>query len=448
MKTNLVCLGTSNEETQFVKDLLSSKFTISNLEKGKELISSLANTQFCFLLKVAPGSHANNLNTDILTYLNHNKAAVVLSRFLVWIDSVDSMNEELVQFVNEYANSSNVIIGEKWNSLNLGSAMNDCIDKVAVANDSYYLVKSNILMSTSIASCDVYLKLSELKYVKVVMRGSVNFYEEIIKKYENKKITDFYVKTSEYGIFQQAIIDELFNIDINELKKDPSKCLELSASVLVFARSIGVTDFMVQAVNDNFNEILSETKSLKGLNGLLSLFQKNSDSPIAKHSHLTAVICYLIASKTAWANAQVKKNLSLASLLHDLEILDSPKCHYEFKYLNELSNDKAKADYLNHPKKLALNLASLDQIPSDVINIILNHHEGIGELGFPLKKGSSQLSPVICLFITAHLFAIELCRLGYNFTKSYEALENIKVHLSTKSYLPFLDILDKEIRLL
>ncbi len=385
----------------------------------------------------------------LVEFFNKHKSHMLKSKFLIW--TTNEVKEDLT-FVNMAREFSDCVIflnGDEFSLINISSSIHDFKTYQADVKKVYYHVDSSILLTLTQNPCDIFLKLSEEKYIKVLTRNDDMALHEIVKKYKAKSGENFYVLSNDYGGFQKVLFMDLF-LSQKQDSHNLTTALKISDSVLTLSSNLGISEFVIESLQENIDSLFEDSAKQKGMRELLLLFMNSNESLIGKHCHLTAIFCQLIATKVTWANKQMRKNLSLASMLHDLELFDSPNPQIEFKYPSELAlNNQSKPgqDHSFHTNSLVSKLQKNDQVPIDIVSIITHHHEGLGEKGLSHHRQANQLSPLCCLFITAHTYAIELARALYNPDKQEQALLATADILKAKPYQEFIEILKKNVSL-
>jgi HD-GYP domain-containing protein (c-di-GMP phosphodiesterase class II) len=295
--------------------------------------------------------------------------------------------------------------------------------------------------------CDIFIKLSDKKFVKIISINSSEDPIEVIKKYITKGAKEIFVLTKDLNKIKGNLAKEIFKIDTS--KSIEKQKLQIADSVMALAKDFGVSEFMINGINDTFKELSDDLNKDNKFESLLALIKKNEGTILGNHSYLTAIFSVMIASKTNWATSNVRKNLTTAAILHDLDLIDSPNYRYEFKSIAEINELPTQMchEFKSHPTKLATQLAKNNSIPTDVINLIAKHHEGSSrEKSYPMGILSSQLTPPNCVFNVAHHFSMELAALGFNFSKGKIALQKTREFYEGSAMIQtFIDLLEKEL---
>ncbi len=439
---NLLVCGTLEKDDENFKKVLKSDFKYIKWSENLKWTELLHKDENYLLIKIDRSN--DQFQKEFTELLSHHKGTLLNTKCLVWADAYEVQESLLMELLKEYSDYTFFMIDKEFNVNSLGNVLDKLKNQNLELKEIYFHIPGKLILTMNHLPADVYIKISGDKYIKILKKGDDFNIIEVISKYTKKGIDEYYVQSQDYGLFKNVVVQEIFkNVQVE--KKTIIGQMKVSDSVLSVVKALGVSEQLIEEVNENFGEILTEVQNQKSFSKLLEMFSVGGDSLIVKHSHLTALFCHLIINKTPWSNIKIRKNLSLASLLHDSELYGTEFEKYEFKYLSEIDDKKLLTQYMNHPKTLATNLSGNHHVPDDVLKIILNHHDGLGDLGFPAKKHGNQLAPIICVFITAHTFSIELTRFKFNLMKLNEVKASTRSILKSKVYAPFLEILESEV---
>lgn len=297
-----------------------------------------------------------------------------------------------------------------------------------------------------ISPFDIYLKLSDNKYIKIINQDEKFAFKETLEKYENKKVDTFYIKFS--MLYKLKTLSTKEKIIQREDENNQNYHLRVSDSALKVARDFGITESMLDNVFVTFDSIskdFNDSQKLKNFLGKLNLME---GTELGKHCYLTSIFITVIGRKVKWFTQEIRKNLFISSILHDLELFELDYSDSEFISISDtqsFSPDRLKA-VKGHPTALAKKLSKLDIISSDVIHIIEKHHEGAGNLSYPIGLNGPQLSPPSALFNVAHMFSIFLQNHDYDYDQIDKAIGELKMFYSSTTFKPYIEILEAEIK--
>lgn len=134
-----------------------------------------------------------------------------------------------------------------------------------------------------------------------------------------------------------------------------------------------------------------------------------SGNYLSQHSTALAHISCCIAQEMSWTSDNTFNKLILASLLHDTMVTNPELA--KITLLKDLEvrkkefPDEQTRAYLQHTIKAAEVVKTFKEVPPDVDNIIIQHHEGelpLSGSGFPRGLSHNYIAPLSALFIVAH----------------------------------------------
>ena len=405
--------------------------------------------------------HGQRANADFLV-LDGNTPAKLLKEQLQQMKGA-TLNTKLIWisneiFPNEFFNTE--LVAEYFKKIEVLQVNQSILKKMTIIydfiNDNEHSNKSKeeTLIPLSIiylktikkSPCDIFLKLNENKYVKIISKDDDFKIEEIIQKYESKNIHEFYIAFSSLTKFRDNLLKGIFKFD-PEKDTRVTHQIKVAESAIAIAKDFGVNDFLIEGVSESFNDIYKEFNTNAKIRSFLEDLSKLNGTEIGTHSYLVSIFATVIGNNIPWFNKEIKKNIYTSALFHDLDLINTGLEEFEFKSINEINMlSSLNKDFIkNHPASIAKKLSKVDVIPTDVINIITKHHEGAGENSYPQKLHGTQLSPTICLFIVAHEFSIQLKNFNYQSEYFNNILGNTRQLLSGNTFTSYIDILENKL---
>ncbi len=269
---------------------------------------------------------------------------------------------------------------------------------------SFTRVSRKFLSRKNPSFFDLYVKINN-HYIKILKRGDI-FEDEQFEKYS--EIEDFFISRDDeinYVKHLNNVIEKL-----NQEKKMSPK-LRKSATCLIreAAESLFNSAFCsrleprlldeCRTLCYNVKNYIEESSSLKNLFNT----HYSAENTVKEHSFLTMIYSIAISIKTPWINERVLRNISLASLFHDLGLkrLDFEVNQYNF---NKLSMEQL-IEYKKHPEYSVEMLNEAEDQPEALKQIIFQHHEYMNGEGFPLGLYESQIYPPARVLSMANFFA-------------------------------------------
>lgn len=267
----------------------------------------------------------------------------------------------------------------------------------------FIAIKLPILQSFIGKSFDLYLKLSDSNYVKVIKSGedftsidsesfkrkgvthlhvSINDSHDFLKAYEGNLNLLIHSKT---GRSEDAIIHAIFALTSIE---NISKRLNWTPEVMELAR---------RSVESALRIICKDAN-------LLSVLKKKFENPksnYSRHIGMLTYLCSIFSQNFPLGGELVSTKLALASLLHDLSVDES--YYDDIKTWNKKASgfsDRAPltVKYRLHPLEASKLIQSMKAIPPDVDQIVQQHHEKKDGSGFPRGITSSRISLLATFF--------------------------------------------------
>jgi len=280
----------------------------------------------------------------------------------------------------------------------------DSLFKTNAAKEQYCKItlKSLFFRSDSL-HCDVFLKLSDEKYVKV-LHSTDRFSQEQFEKFQAKSVEFLYLHRADFI----RLVDDLLS-KVSELNQDPGKITvdgSLAISSAIFQTvhaaisSDGFTPQLRELTVKSVELAIGTIKKNPKLSELLEKLDENRHSYISWHSTALSFLTCKLATMLGWNSDSTFYKLSLASLL-DLTLESD-----ELAMIRTVGQLKASAldgldrvAILTHPIDAAHLLTGFDEVPGEVAFIVEQHHEQQDSTGFPKGLEHKEISPISALFI-------------------------------------------------
>lgn len=274
---------------------------------------------------------------------------------------------------------------------------------------NYCRINVELLLKVVPLKGDVYLRLSSLKFVKMYNAGTTFTDRDLERIWGLKKIDYLYIEKSSAPEFVSRLEDNLLALALSAQEGDESQLLTLTQvqeTIQGLAAKIGVTDEVVKLTNVQMDLALKVIGTAPKLNKVISATLSNKQSYLAIHSVQVAHVACCIAGKLEWPSNVTFKKLIFAAFVHDIALSNAE--HAKIKTKNELLNLRGQltASEYNAIEKHMLVAGDIanrfSQLPSDVCQIILQHHELPDGSGFPRGISAFMIAPLSTVFIIAH----------------------------------------------
>ncbi len=273
----------------------------------------------------------------------------------------------------------------------------------AEAPQQYCRVAIDQFISGKKISFEIFIRLSEGKFTKLAHEGE-NLALERIKAFQARGVDFLYIKAEDFAKYVG------FNLTLSRAGvKSNSISREQKAGLLKHASEVILEDLFLNGVNeDSFNNAKEMTENtltlLASAPDCLELIASLDSHGDPLYAHCLAVSLYsgVIAKQIGWTSPSTLFNVSTAGLFHDIglkaidrKIVDKPKSTLTFDEIKLLET---------HPARGVEILGSLPSIRSDILQIVLQHHETCSGLGYPAKLPKVKINPVARLIAVADVF--------------------------------------------
>jgi hypothetical protein len=290
-----------------------------------------------------------------------------------------------------------------------------------------HLIKMEIInlvkFSEKFKGIELHLKIGG-KYIK--LNYSTDHFIEILRKLQQKDVKEVYVVEADCDRIMESVASSLSSKNFYDPQTVQSKKVEnLSAAmdtVKGVINQLGVrpeTIKLLKTINERSMALLAESSSIFSF---IKEFKKNCSEEFL-FSVITNYLMSLVIDHFSWKSEQVKEKGSLASMLCDLTLSkeDFKLLRHWQQFGGELS-DKIK----NHPADIAKKLEHYKHlVPSEVITIVLQHHELPDGKGFPHGILGTHFNQLSTIFIICQRFNELLSENDYNYELRLGIIEKL-----------------------
>lgn len=275
-------------------------------------------------------------------------------------------------------------------------------------------IRTNLLIRATPMKSDIYIRLSESKYVKLFRVGDDFDQKDLERYYETKGVEYMYLKRGETGEFVDKFRRELDSLLARKdlPKEEAMQAAEMSQEAIQeLVHRVGFNSEVQQLARKTVELTLKAIGQHPRLADLIKQVSR-SGNYLAQHATLLAHVSCCIAKEMEWGSDATFSKLVLASFMHDIAVTD-PKIA-AINTLRELESRKAEfpeelvSAYHSHPAKAAEMIRDMQEIPADVDQIVHHHHERPNGSGFPRGLSQNYIAPLSVLFIVAHELAQEI----------------------------------------
>ena len=241
----------------------------------------------------------------------------------------------------------------------------------------------------------LFVKINNDKYIKIV-NAAQELSKERQKSYITKGLHHFYVQSSDYPAIVKNSQYKMKKWRKSKKSSDQdlkSLAFVMDATKLLHQHTIdlGLNDMVFQYCVENFEFSLSLLRNKQNLFDLLQLVKQDQNDSF---SHATSVmlLSLLLAKEMGIESEGNNLKICLSAFLHDTGLLN-----ISVNLLNKPRDKWSNEDweiYRGHPRRSADLLEGLKDVPKDLQEIILHHHERWDGKGFPNGIDKHHIHPI------------------------------------------------------
>jgi CheY-like chemotaxis protein len=285
--------------------------------------------------------------------------------------------------------------------------------RIQRGSKSYIPIKLSVLAEMNLLATDVYLKLGDTNYVRYLQKDEM-FMPEDGKKLIEKRVMHLHVAADDADAFFGGFQD-LLDASAKKLAASPEDLVVMGADFLdttqKLADTFGWTPEVVAAAQKCIAVAIKAVTANPSIQKLLEARVTSGGSKAKELVTLTSLLACTISQKLEWASDLTQVKLSMAALLHDIT-LDEYTCEHmgEWNLRADRKEDKSSEieTYRNHPRAAAEKVRGIADLPPDIDQIVLQHHERPDGTGFPQGLQASRISPLSAVLIFAEDLALHL----------------------------------------
>lgn len=396
-----------------VKELLTFQVTSRFSLQVKECSSAKEAVE---LLKVAPDAYGlvvgpyNGPNSVLVKHLRETKDSPAVLLFfdpLVVKPDAESLSGLEVVGTVEHGKLVDGVLGAIQNYLHAA-------ENGPAGQGEFCPIRTNLLIRVSPLKSDIYIRLSERKFVKLFRTGDEFGTADLERYYEEKKVEYMHLRRNETAEFIKKFRRELEEILLrNDLKQEEVMATTEMAQDAIheLVLNVGFNEEVQELAKKNVEITLKSIGANPRLSDLIGKITREGHY-ISQHSALLAHVSCCVAKEMEWGSEATFSKLVLAAYMHDISVRNPELA--KVNTLRELEakkkafpEDEVKSYHL-HPAKSADTVRSFKEVPADVDIIVQQHHERPNGSGFPRGLLFNYISPLSSLFIVAHELTQEL----------------------------------------
>jgi response regulator RpfG family c-di-GMP phosphodiesterase len=249
---------------------------------------------------------------------------------------------------------------------------------------------------------DIYVRLSENKYLKIAHQGE-DIPIERINSYKTKGIQYLYMQKDDFRKYMGLNLTLLPLVAKSTISKDKKRSfLKHTSEVIMehlYLNGVDEEGFQsAKAFVESTTSLLTEPDDMMNL---LTMLNTHADHLYA-HGLGVSTYAVMIARKVGWRSAVGVYKVAMGGLLHDIGEKEIPRAILE-KQRKDLSAEEVHL-YETHPQRGTDILGQIPSVPSDVLQIVMQHHENCLGTGFPARLTRQHIHPMARLIAVANDF--------------------------------------------
>lgn len=268
----------------------------------------------------------------------------------------------------------------------------------------YVPIRISLLLRWGSGGADLYMKLSDSKYVKIINADEA-FIPSDADRFFAKGIQHLYVTKESSDVlvdFFQKNLSMVLESEAIPASEIAVLSLESLESVERIAKFLGWTPGVLQAAKKAVTLAVKVVSTQPNITKLIKQKLRDPSSQFSSHITLQSLLSCGFCHQLGWTSESAQMKLGLAALMHDITVDED--AYNDIHLWNEAAVDSQQkttevTKYRNHPTDAANLLLQIPNLPADVDQIILQHHEMKDGNGFPRGLISSRISPMASLFI-------------------------------------------------
>ena len=239
---------------------------------------------------------------------------------------------------------------------------------------------------------DVYVRLSNGKYVRILKDGDV-LSNDRIESYRAKGVTAMHILRT-----AQAAYLTLYDTMVTEVLSDKGVSANIKVSQVVgqgeaTARMLRDSGFGEKSVARAQQYVANTTEMMSQLANDNAIVKKLlGDIASLEHGVACTMLASLMLKHIGGTNPAVFNGIGIGCFLHDIALLGKPPVIRD--EVEARMNDEQKAIFYAHPAQSAEMLAQMKKVPPIIVSAVAQHHRRMDGSGFPNNIGDEEINRV------------------------------------------------------
>lgn len=239
-------------------------------------------------------------------------------------------------------------------------------------------IRTKLLLSVVPLKGDIYIRLSEKKFVKLFHKGA-QFEASDMRKYTYKKGIEYlYIMKNDVQEFidkyqkdLDRYLDDSYRLNIDQMAELNESIYE---TVKELGDSVGFTKSVQQMAKTHVRMTLKSMGNSPKLSSVLKTLDKFRGEYLSAHSSLCGFLACAIASHMHWGSEATFHKLNLAAFLHDITLESSALARFrnvEGAKAAKVAEAQLKS-IADHPSKAAEIARGFTEVPPDVDSVFFS----------------------------------------------------------------------------
>jgi len=296
----------------------------------------------------------------------------------------------------------------------------------------YVPISLRLLRKLHEIPCALFIRINELKFVKMTGHGVLIFDDQEMRKYQAKGVSHLFIDGHSADDLIHGYRKKVMSIEAWQVTTESDhEAISLNVELLKgLSHYLGWDQEMIEVAKHSIQKTMHLMKSHPGLQSILFQLKKIERFGFADHCTLTLLTATGLLKNMGYDDETNLAKMAFAAVLHDMNL--SEKQYEHKKHLiekiskGEIDSNDARAVFL-HPQKNAETARSWDFCPPEVDEIIYCHHELPNGQGFPRGLSTKDFAFLPALFVVAEDFA--------NFFIAHYGQFHVELYLSSRQSL-------------
>ncbi len=271
----------------------------------------------------------------------------------------------------------------------------------------YLGIRADLLPTMGPLEANVHMLILDGRYVPIFKKGDRITTADIRHFIEKVPEQIFYFRRDECKDLLQSQIKRL-ETALTEVPLDSQKVEKVISENFGIVRDVvGQIGFTPEAQRVAVNSVMLTIKLLGAnpkLKSIMSDLKEKEGGYIPAHSIYLGKVACALAHKVGWQSQSTYFKLTLAAFLHDISLKEDRLARvFDLELFEKSGNGEPEEirEIRIHPARSAEYGRQFQEIPSEVEQIIAQHHERPDGSGFPRGLVVRYFTPLSALFVIA-----------------------------------------------